>query len=82
MIVNVLIPVNETKLGTDLESQKLVSIRYIKYECNYIDQNTTDAGISIISFLKEGRKIVAEFNWDKIIGYEVVDWSKMVYLEK
>jgi len=88
--VKVLIPVNDYNPRTPAIAQEggvtiveMKSIRENEYQCSGVQTYITDSGQWILrifdkKFATSNEGVIAEFNWDKIIGYEVIrsglDW--------
>ena len=81
--VKVLIPVNNYDSRTPVIAQEgqvtilVESIRENEYQCSGVQTYITDGGQWILrifdkKFATSNEGVIAEFNWDKIIGYEVI----------
>jgi len=86
--IKVLIPINDydsksppiAQEGQFAEIQ-MKSIRENEYECSGVQTYITDGGQWILRIFdkkfkgKTDEGTIAEFNWDKIIGYEVIRYG-------
>jgi len=78
--VKVLIPINDYNskiMPSPVDEIEIKSIRENEYECSGIQTYITDGGQWILrifdkKFATSNEGVIAEFNWDKIIGYEVI----------